>query len=73
MTIFMISANDLKTKGIKAIEAQLSLTPEAAIAIHGKVIYVKMTVEQFDKMRLAALEVAYVICKKDIEARNYTI
>ncbi|MFN8338720.1 MAG: hypothetical protein U0T36_06840 [Saprospiraceae bacterium] len=68
----MITANELKTKGIKAIEEQLSHTPEAAITVHGKVKYVAMTVEQFDKMRLAELEVAYMLCKKDIEDGNYT-
>jgi len=68
----MITANELKTKGIKAIEQQLAQTPEAAITVHGKVKYVAMTVEQFDKMRLAELEVAYMLCKKDIEQGNYT-
>jgi len=32
-----------------------------------------MTVEQFDKMRFAALEVAYMLFKKDIEEGNYTV
>ena len=68
----MITANELKTKGIKAIEEQLAQTPEAAITVHGKVKYVAMTVEQFDKMRLAELEVAYMLCKKDVEDGNYT-
>ncbi|MFZ1748699.1 MAG: hypothetical protein WAU01_00835 [Saprospiraceae bacterium] len=69
----MISANELKIKGIKAIEEQLTQTAEAAITVHGKVKYVAMTVEQFDKMRLAELEVAYMLCKKDIEDGNYTV
>ena len=69
----MITANELKTKGIKAIEEQLAQTPEAAITVHGKVKYVAMTVEQFDKMRMAELEVAYMLCKKDIEEGNYTV
>ncbi len=68
----MITANELKTKGIKAIEEQLAQSSEAAITVHGKVKYVIMTVEQFDKMRLAELEVAYMLCKKDIEDGNYT-
>lgn len=32
-----------------------------------------MTVEQFDKMSMAELEVAYMLCKKDIEDGNYKI
>jgi hypothetical protein len=69
----MITANELKTKGIKAIEEQLAQTPEAAITVHGKVKYVAMTVEKYDEMRLAELEVAYLQCKKDIEEGNFTI
>ncbi|MGB4959313.1 MAG: hypothetical protein WBO36_07545 [Saprospiraceae bacterium] len=68
----MITANELKTRGIKAIEEQLTQTAEAAITVHGKVKYVAITVEQFDKMRLAEQEVAYMLCKKDIEDGNYT-
>jgi len=69
----MITANDLKTKGVKAIEEQLAQTSEVAITVHGTVKYVAMTVEQFEKMRMAELEVAYLLCKKDIEEGNYTI
>ena len=54
-------------------QEQLAQTPEAAITVHGKVKYVAMTVEQFDKMRMAELEVAYMLCKKDIEEGNYTV
>lgn len=68
----MITANELKTKGIKAIEEQLGQTPEAAITVHGKVKYVAITVEKYEEMRLAELEVAYMQCKKDIEVGNYT-
>jgi hypothetical protein len=32
--------------------------------VHGKVKYVAVTVEQFDKMRMAELEVAYMLCKR---------
>ncbi|MBK9566769.1 MAG: hypothetical protein WAT46_03045 [Saprospiraceae bacterium] len=31
-----------------------------------------MTVEQFDKMRMAEPEVAYMLCEKNVEDGNYT-
>ena len=36
----MISANDLKVKGVKAIEEALSDQPEAALTVRGQVKYV---------------------------------
>jgi len=38
----------------------------------GKLKYAAITVEPYDKMQLAKLEVAYMLCKKDIEEDNYT-
>ncbi len=68
----MITANDLKVKGVKAIEEQLANIQEVGISVRGKVKYVAMTVEQFEKMRLAELEYAYEQCKKDIAEGRFS-
>jgi len=68
----MITANDLKTRGIKAIEEQLIDQPEVAITVRGKVKYVAMTVEQYEIMRLAELDAAYRQSIEDIAAGRYT-
>ncbi len=60
----MITANELKITGIKAIEDQLSKTTEAAITLYGKAKYIVMTVERFEKLRQAELELAFWVCKK---------
>ena len=40
-----ISANELKTRGVAAIETALADEPEATISVRGKVRYVVMPVE----------------------------
>jgi len=68
----MITANELKVKGVKAIEEQLANIQEVGISVRGKVKYVAMTIEQFEKMRAIELEYAYEQCKKDIAEGRFT-
>lgn len=42
-----ISANDLKTKGIAAIEAALSHAPEAIVSVRGKDRFVVMDIAHY--------------------------
>lgn len=67
----MITANELKTKGIKAIDQGLKGRKETAISVRGQIKYVVMTVEQFDTMREAELEIAYQEMKKDLKNKKY--
>ncbi len=67
----MITANDLKVRGVKAIEEELENSPEVAITVRGKVKYVAMTVEQYDVMRTAEIKTAYQNVISDIENGNY--
>jgi len=69
----MITANELKTKGIKAIESSLKDQSEVAISVRGKVRYVAMTVEQFDQLRLAELEVAYSQSLEEIKKGQFSV
>jgi hypothetical protein len=68
----MITANELKIRGIKAIEDQLKDQPEVAITVRGRVKYVAMTVEQYEIMREAELFSAYQHSLEDIKAGRYT-
>lgn len=54
----VISANDLKTRGIAAIDSALAHDPEATIAVRGKARYVVMPIEQFNYLRECELEAA---------------
>lgn len=71
-TAIMITANELKIKGVKAIEDGLKDRPEVAISVRGKVKYVAMTVEQYEQMRVAELEVAYQQVREDVREGRYT-
>lgn len=53
-----ISANDLKTKGISAIEAELAHQPEAMISVRGKERFVVMGIEHYHYLRECELESA---------------
>ena len=53
-----ISANDLKTKGVSAIEAVLEYQPEAVISVHGKDHFVVMDITHYHYLRECELVAA---------------
>jgi len=55
----MITANDLKVKGIKAIEKELEERDEAIISFRGKPKYIVLDIEEYETMRALQIEVAY--------------
>lgn len=54
----VISANELKTRGISIVESQLEESDEAIITVRGKEKYVIMDVEKYNKIREYELEIA---------------
>ncbi|KAF0189383.1 MAG: prevent-host-death family [Desulfobulbaceae bacterium] len=66
-----ISANDLKTKGISAIEAVLANQPEAIISVRGKERFVVMDIEQYHYLRECELESALAQSRADIAAGRF--
>ena len=62
----MISANDLKVKGIKAIETELADKEEAVITLRGKPKFVVIDIERYDEIRAYELDLAYEEIKKEI-------
>lgn len=63
-----ISANDLKVKGIAAIEAALAEQPEAVIAVRGKQRFVVMDIEHYHYLRECELEAALAETRADLAA-----
>ena len=61
-----ISANELKIKGVSAIEAQLASQPEAVISVRGKERYVVMDMEHYHYLRECELESALVQTRADL-------
>lgn len=66
-----LTANDLKTKGIAAIEAVLAERPEAIVTVRGKDRFVVMDIEQYHHLRECELEAALAETRADIAAGRY--
>ncbi len=62
----MITANDLKLRGVSSLEEGLENEPEAMITVRGKVQYVVMRVEQYHHLREAELEAALLESRNDL-------
>lgn len=66
-----ISANELKIKGISAIQAALSTQLEATISMRGKQRFVVMDVEHYHYLRECELIAALSDSNADIAAGRY--
>ncbi|MCP5243786.1 MAG: type II toxin-antitoxin system Phd/YefM family antitoxin [Burkholderiales bacterium] len=67
-----ISANDLKTKGIAAIEAALGDSPEAIVSVRGKDRFVIMDIAHYHYLRECELDAAIAQTKADLAAGRFT-
>jgi prevent-host-death family protein len=68
----MITANDLKTKGIGCIEESLAHQPEAVITVRGKESFVVMKIEHYHYLREMELEAALYESQQDLSAGRFT-
>ena len=66
-----ISANDLKTKGVSAIERALADQPEVSLTVRGQAKYVVMSREQYAHLRECELEAALAESKTDLDAGRF--
>jgi PHD/YefM family antitoxin component YafN of YafNO toxin-antitoxin module len=66
-----ISANDLKTKGVSAIERALEDQPEVSLTVRGQAKYVVMSQEQYAHLRGCELEAALAESKADLDAGRF--
>ncbi len=66
-----ISANDLKTRGVGAIEQALQDQTEAAVTVRGEVKYVVMDKEHYQYLRECELEAALAESKADLDAGRF--
>ena len=63
-----ISANDLKTKGVSAIELALASAPEATISVRGKHKFVVMDMAHYHYLSECELDAALVQTRADMVA-----
>lgn len=62
----VISANELKTKGVASIDAALKDQDEAIISVRGKERYVVMDMETYNHLRVCELEAALYQARREI-------
>jgi PHD/YefM family antitoxin component YafN of YafNO toxin-antitoxin module len=68
----MITANDLKVKGVRCLEESLHNAPEAVITVRGKEQYVVMKMEQYNYLREMELEAALYETQQDITEGRFS-
>jgi hypothetical protein len=69
----VLTANDLKTRGVAAIEASLAGQPEAVISVRGKDRFVVMEVGQYHYLRECELDAALAQSRADEAAGRYVV
>ena len=66
-----LTANDIKTRGVTAIEESLIGQPEAVISVRGKDRFVVMEVAQYQYLRECELDAALSQSRADEAAGRY--
>jgi PHD/YefM family antitoxin component YafN of YafNO toxin-antitoxin module len=66
-----ISANDLKTRGVGAIDQALEEQTEASVTVRGKVKYVVMSKEHYQYLRECELAAALAESQADLAAGRF--
>ena len=69
----IITANELKTKGVVTIGEHLAKHHEAMITVRGEKRFVVMDIKHYNYLRECELEAALLEAKNDIEAGNYIV
>jgi len=68
----IITANDLKTKGISFFDKILDKTEEIIVSVRGKQKFVLIDMERYKKIREYELDKAYEETLNDIKEKKYT-
>lgn len=66
----IITANELKTKGVVSIGEHLAEDHEAIITVRGKKRFIVMDIEHYQYLRECELEAALLEAKTDLESGN---
>jgi prevent-host-death family protein len=67
----VITANELKTKGISILDKETSDETEVIITVRGKNKYVVVPIEKYNYLRECELEAALLDTKTDIKKRKF--
>ena len=67
-----VTANELKTRGISAVEETLQHNDEALISVRGQSRYVVMEIEKYNYLRELELAAAIAETQADYKAGRYS-
>ncbi len=67
----VLTANDLKTKGVSDIERLLQEAQEVLISVRGKPRYVVMDIAYYDFLRECEIAAAWAQTRSDLAAGHY--
>jgi len=68
-----ITANELKVRGVSALEEITTSQEETVITVRGKSKYIVLSVDTYNYLRECELEAALIESKKDIEEGKFFI
>jgi hypothetical protein len=69
--VTVVTANDLKTRGISDIERLLQEAQEVVISVRGKPRYVVMELAHYDYLRECEIAAAWAQTREDVAAGRY--
>ena len=69
----VLTANDLKTKGVSDIERLLQEAPEVVISVRGKSRYVVMDIARYDYLRECEIAAAWAQSRADVKRQRQTL
>ena len=69
----IITANELKTKGISLVEKLLKRTSEVFVSVRGKKKFVILPIEEYEKLKEAELESVLRQAEKDYQEGRYVV
>lgn len=67
----VLTANDLKTKGVSDLERLLQEASEVVVSVRGKPSYVVMTIAHYDYLRECEIAAAWAQSRSDLEAGRF--
>ncbi|HOW81086.1 MAG TPA: type II toxin-antitoxin system prevent-host-death family antitoxin [Spirochaetota bacterium] len=68
---YIITANDLKTRGVSILNDESADESEVIITVHGKSKYVVIPIEKYNYLRECELDAALSETKKDIKEGRF--
>mgnify|MGYP001616734398 CR=1 FL=1 len=66
-----VTANELKTRGISAIEAYAKKGLETIVTVRGKEKYIVITTQEFNRLRECELSAAIIESEQDLKKGKY--